>query len=75
VSSKCNQEPLNQIPSILPNSIAFQTLELPQFLIQILFGIPKRSNKENCSLFQKIQMHILFEIFRAWERPLLIKSI
>jgi hypothetical protein len=49
VSSKCNQEPLNQIPSIiknftqiLPNSIEFPILELPQFLIQIISGFLKK---------------------------------
>jgi hypothetical protein len=73
VSSRCNQETLNQISSILknftqilPNSIKFQTLELPQFIIQILSGILKSSNKESCSLFNSLQIHILFANFGAW---------
>jgi hypothetical protein len=67
VSSKCNPKPLNQIPSIpenfnqiLPNSIEFQTLELPQFLIQTLSRILKSSNEESCPLFNSLQFHILF---------------
>jgi hypothetical protein len=33
------------------------------FLIQIIFRHWKSSNKESCSLFQMLQIHILFEIF------------
>jgi hypothetical protein len=73
VSSKYNQEPFNQIPSIPenftqipPNSIEFQILELPQFLIQILSGILKSSNEESCPLFNSLPIHILFEIFGVW---------
>jgi hypothetical protein len=50
VLSKCNQELLIQISSILensnhikPNSIEFQTLELPGFVIQILSRIVKNT--------------------------------
>jgi hypothetical protein len=82
VSSKCNQAPLNQIPSILenftqilPNSIEFQTLQLPQFLIQILSGILKSSTKESCPLFNSLQIHILFENFQARKLYLLIELI
>jgi hypothetical protein len=70
VSSKCNQEPLNQIPSILenftqilPNSIEFQILELTQFLIQILSGFLKSFNNESSSLFKSLQIHIYLELF------------
>jgi hypothetical protein len=35
----------------------------------------ENSNKESCSLFQQLQIHILFEIFAAREGSLWIKSI
>jgi hypothetical protein len=60
---------------VLPKSIEFQTLNLPWFLIQILPQILKSSNKENCSLFDSLQIHILFEIFGVRKVHLLIKSI
>jgi hypothetical protein len=82
VSSKCNQKPLNQIPSILknfthipPNSIEFRILELPPFFkIEILFGILKSSNEESCSLLNYLPIHIFFQIFRFQEVHLLFQS-
>jgi hypothetical protein len=72
--SKCKQELLVQISTILGNSyqiplnsIEFQTLEIPQFLIQNLSIILKSSNTESCPLFNSLQIHILFEIFQARE--------
>jgi hypothetical protein len=82
VTSTYNQEPLNQVPSILenftqilPNSVEFQTLELPRILIQILARILESSNQENCSLLQNLQSRILFAIFGVPEVHLLIDSI
>jgi hypothetical protein len=43
--------------------MGFQTLQLPKILIQILAQIFENSNKEGCSLFNSIQVYILFEIF------------
>jgi hypothetical protein len=70
LSSKCKHELLVQISSILKNSnqipsksIEFQILELPLFLIQILYRILKRSNKESYSLFNYLQIYILFDFF------------
>jgi hypothetical protein len=40
---------------IQPNSIEFQMLELPRIL--------ERSDKESCSIFNSLQIHILFENF------------
>jgi hypothetical protein len=78
----CNQELLVQIYQFLKipikiesNSIEIQTLQLPWFLIQILSRILKSSNKEIRSLSQELHIHILFEIFKEQEGPLLIKSI
>jgi hypothetical protein len=62
----------NQIP---PNSIEFQTLNLPRFFIQILYQILKSSNKESCSLLHYLLSHILFENFHAREVYLLIESV
>jgi hypothetical protein len=53
----------------------FKPQTLLHFLIQILSRILKSSNKENCSLFDSIQIHILFKIFGAQKVHLLIKSI
>jgi hypothetical protein len=82
LSSMCNQELLVQIYQFLKipikiesNSIEIQTLQLPWFLIQILSWILKSSNKEIRSLSQELHIHILFEIFKEQEGPLLIKSI
>jgi hypothetical protein len=55
--------------------MGFQTLELSWILIQILDRILENSNKEGCSLFNSVQVHILFEIFQAREVHLLLKSI
>jgi hypothetical protein len=82
LSSKCKHELLVQISSILKNSnqipsksIEFQILELPLFLIQILYRILKRSNKESYSLFNYLQIYILFDFFWDQEGHLLIESI
>jgi hypothetical protein len=56
---------------IQPNSIEFQTLELPRILIKILARILESSYKENCSLFNFHHSHILIEIFRIQEVHLL----
>jgi hypothetical protein len=81
LASKHNQQLIIQIVSILknsmqiqPNYIEFQTLELPRILIKILARILESSNKENCSLFNFRQNHILIEIFRIQEVHLLIES-
>jgi hypothetical protein len=55
-------KPQDKIPS---NSSQIQTLDIPQFLIQILSGILKSSDKESCPLFNSLQIHILFENFQA----------
>jgi hypothetical protein len=60
---------------IQPNSIGYQTLELPWILIQILVRIFKSSNKESCSLFNSLQIHILFEFFWGLQDLLLTESI
>jgi hypothetical protein len=72
--SKFHQDlkPQEKIPT---NSRQLQTLELPQFLIQILSRILKSSNKESYPLFNSLQINILFEIFQARELYLLIESI
>jgi hypothetical protein len=54
----------NQIP---PNSIKFQILEHPYFLIQIVSWILRSSNKKSCPSFNFLQIHILLEIFGASE--------
>jgi hypothetical protein len=65
-------ESSNQIPS---NFIDFQTLELHGFLIQILSWILKSYNKEGCSLFNSLQIYILFEIVQSRECHIFIESI
>jgi hypothetical protein len=72
--SKCHQELLVQIHQFLKisikiqsNSIEIQTLELPCFLIQILSRNLKSRNKGSYSLFQKLQIHILFDFFEMWK--------
>jgi hypothetical protein len=83
LSSKCKHELLVQNLSILENFkkksyqilMNFKPQTLLHFLIQILSRILKSSNKENCSLFDSIQIHILFKNFGAREVHLLIKSI
>jgi hypothetical protein len=47
------------------NFIDFHTLGLPWFIIQILSQILKSYNKEICSLFDSLQILILFVIFQA----------
>jgi hypothetical protein len=66
---------LHQILKIPINSIKFQTLKLPWISIQVLSWILKRSNKESCSLFNSLQICVLFEIVGAWEGYVLIESI
>jgi hypothetical protein len=61
-----NSQGSNQILSIF---IHIQTLELPWFLILILFRVWKNPNKESCSLFNFLQNHNLFN-FLSLERPL-----
>jgi hypothetical protein len=65
-------EDFKKIPS---NSIEFQTLELHCFVIQILSQILKYFNKDRCSLFNSLQIPILFGIFQAREGRLFIKLI
>jgi hypothetical protein len=74
VSSKCKQELLVQVSSILANPnqilsnfIEIQSLELPWILIQCLSWILKCSNNKSSSLFKSLQIHILFGSFRARE--------
>jgi hypothetical protein len=70
-SNFINSWSFNQIHQI---SFKFNTLNLSWFLIQIPSRNLKSYNKESCSLFQNIQIHVFFEIFREREGPLLIKS-
>jgi hypothetical protein len=62
---------LEKFTQIVPNQIEIQTLELPQFLIQILSKKFKSSNEESCPLFNSLQFHILCENFQAQEVYLL----
>jgi hypothetical protein len=54
---------LKNTMQIQPNSIKFQTLELPRILIQILSQILESFTKESCFLFNSIQIRNLFENF------------
>jgi hypothetical protein len=73
LNSNCNNSrSFDQIHQI---SFEFKHLEHSSILIQILDRILKCSNKESCSLFQNLQIHILFEFIQNLEGPLLINSI
>jgi hypothetical protein len=52
---------------ILSDAIKIQTLRPPWiFNSNSRPNFEKKSYKEICSLFDSLQMHILFEIFGAW---------
>jgi hypothetical protein len=81
VLSKYNQELLVQASSILKNlnrnrtnSIEFQILEHSLISNSISVPILKSCNGESCSLFNSLQIHILFEIFLSRESQFLIES-
>jgi hypothetical protein len=60
------------------NSSNFSRIQTPRtfwFLVQILGRILKSSNKESCSLFNSLHIHILYENFQACEVYLLTESI
>jgi hypothetical protein len=81
IASRCKYGPTGQIPT---NSEASKSLEFKfnqiwlklglWFLIQIPFWILKNSKEEICSLFQCLDVHILFSNFRATQDHLLKSS-
>jgi hypothetical protein len=82
MATRCNYGPTCQIPANYEasKSLKFKFIQIwlkmvPWFLTQIPFRILKNSNKEICSFFNYLHIHLLFGNFCAREGNLLIESI
>jgi hypothetical protein len=69
------QQKLKFQEEILSNFSQIQTLEILQFVIQNSLRIWTSSNKESSSLFNSLQIHILFKFVWGLQNLLLTKRI